>query len=418
MKIAFSSPASRNVCAPFIAATLAVLASPALAFDYYNGAKAALSINGQVVLSQQGGGPNGPGDAGGTVNRGGVNADLRADSDIFTSGKVELAGTGAAVGKVQANSSYTFKLKPPAGANVKGGKLVLHVLLEGSASGDADVHLVVAARSDFGKGEATGVISDNKTPMVEFDVVVPIAPFIENLALAQTDVHLHLDITGKLAGAGQQASSALASRSTRVTSFKVLDAAGVQVTGFSTDLGNKLPPIPESAGGPPPPVPPVGGTVEAIEFFNATFQHYFVSSATAEIAKLDDGTFAGWKRTGQKFNVHPAAAGGLAAVCRFFTVAFPPSSSHFYAPRGLGCEGTLTNTNWQYEGDVFYVSLPTVEGVCPSGTQPVYRLYNNGRGGAPNHRFTTSETTRSQMLAEGFVAEGAGPMGVGFCAPQ
>jgi hypothetical protein len=39
------------------------------------------------------------------------------------------------------------------------------------------------------------------------------------------------------------------------------------------------------------------------------------------------------------------------------------------------------------------------------------------RGGAPNHRFTTSETTRSQMITEGFMPEGAGPMGVGFCAP-
>ena len=29
---------------------------------------------------------------------------------------------------------------------------------------------------------------------------------------------------------------------------------------------------------------------------------------------------------------------------------------------------------------------------------PVYRLYNNGQGGAPNHRYTTSLATRTQML--------------------
>jgi hypothetical protein len=104
-------------------------------------------------------------------------------------------------------------------------------------------------------------------------------------------------------------------------------------------------------------------------------------------------------------------------VCRFFTVAFPPTSSHFYAPRGLGCEGTLTNDKWKFEGEVFYMDLPKPTGDCPAGSIPVYRLYNNGQGGAPNHRFTTSDATRTQMLAAGYVAEGAG-VGVGFCAPQ
>ena len=152
----------------------------------------------------------------------------------------------------------------------------------------------------------------------------------------------------------------------------------------------------------------VAATLPVLAAPALAFDYY--SGAKTALSINDQGVLS---QQGGGPNVPPAAA-----VCRFFTVAFPPSSSHFYAPRGLGCEGTLTNTNWQYEGDVFYVSLPTVEGVCPGGSQPVYRLYNNGRGGAPNHRFTTSETTRSQMIAEGFVPEEAGPMGVGFCAPQ
>lgn len=69
---------------------------------------------------------------------------------------------------------------------------------------------------------------------------------------------------------------------------------------------------------------------------------------------------------------------------------------------------------WAYEGDVFHVPLPDATGNCPAATVPVYRLYNNGRGGAPNHRFTTSDATRLEMLAQGFVAEG---VGVGFCSP-
>jgi hypothetical protein len=60
--------------------------------------------------------------------------------------------------------------------------------------------------------------------------------------------------------------------------------------------------------------------------------------------------------------------------------------------------------------------IPEANGNCPSGTIPVYRLYNNGQGGAPNHRFTTSDQTRVQMLANGYSAEGAG-IGVGMCAP-
>jgi hypothetical protein len=43
-------------------------------------------------------------------------------------------------------------------------------------------------------------------------------------------------------------------------------------------------------------------------------------------------------------------------------------------------------------------------------------LYNNGQGGAPNHRFTVSDVIRLQMLGLGYIAEGA-DIGVGMCAP-
>ncbi len=158
-------------------------------------------------------------------------------------------------------------------------------------------------------------------------------------------------------------------------------------------------------------------TATVVEFFNASFGHYFVSLLPDEILKLDAGLFVGWTRTGQQFNVYRDATPGLAAVCRFFTTAFAPKSSHFYAPRGFGCEGTLANNDWQFEADVFYTTLPSASGTCPSGQLPVYRLYNNGQGGAPNHRFTTSPTLRTQMLARGYVPEGAG-IGVGMCSPQ
>jgi hypothetical protein len=122
-------------------------------------------------------------------------------------------------------------------------------------------------------------------------------------------------------------------------------------------------------------------------------------------------------RTGESFNVYAANASGLAGVCRFYGL-FPPKSSHFYAPMGLGCDALLPNNpTWQYEGIVFYTALPDADGGCPAGNVPVYRLYNNGRGGADNHRFTTSQSVQVDMIAAGYTAEGNGT-GVGMCSPQ
>ena len=161
----------------------------------------------------------------------------------------------------------------------------------------------------------------------------------------------------------------------------------------------------------------IGDKQLAIEYFHSAFSHYFVTSLSEEIAKLDAGAFSGWSRTGFGFQVYTAPAAGRSSVCRLFTTAFPPTSSHFYAPRGLGCEAALANVDWQFEGDVFYSPLPAFDGACPAGTSPVYRLYNNGQGGAPGHRFTTSLAERSGMLANNYISEGTG-IGVGMCSPD
>ena len=186
-----------------------------------------------------------------------------------------------------------------------------------------------------------------------------------------------------------------------ITSTGLGSPQGISVSGVATTLVT----------------PPPADTVLAVEYHHAAFDHYFVTAISDEIAKLDNGTFVGWARTGQTFKVRTSGGAGRASVCRFFTVAFPPTSSHFYAPRGLGCEGALLNPQWQLEGDVFYTALPDSNGMCPSGEVPVYRMYNNGQGGAPNHRFTTSIAMRTQMLAQGYIAEGTG-IGVGMCSPQ
>jgi len=390
---------------------LLLLAAASAHADIHNGYQVHISVNGSKVDQSAGLSNDGTGIAH-ALTFGGATVDLAVNANQFTSAKASVSGTGTGYAKIGASSTYSFTLTPPAGApSVKGGKVVFRVALEGTATGNADLHLVTAIRSDMGKATASAVISDATTKREEFDVVLPIAAFIEDIGKVNAEIFQHLDATAKIDGSGT--SAAEATQGTRVINFRVFTAAGAQVPGFTMVAagGN----VPEgSAVGPTP--PPVAAKVVAVEFYNAAFQHYFVSANAGEIAKLDDGTFAGWTRTGQTFNVNAGAAPGLSAVCRFFTVAFPPTSSHFYAPRGLGCEGTLTDSKWSYEGEVFNVPVPNGAGACPGGTVPVYRLYNNGRGGAPNHRFTTSEAVRTQMLAQGFVAEGAG-VGIGFCSP-
>ena len=169
---------------------------------------------------------------------------------------------------------------------------------------------------------------------------------------------------------------------------------------------------------PPTPPAPAGPTTTVGEYFHAQFGHYLMTGATDEIAKLDSGEFAGWARTGLSFKAYAAAADGLVNVCRFFTVAFAPKSSHFYTPVASECAGLRASSNdWQYEGDAFHVPMPDAAGTCPSGTAAVYRLYNAGQGGAPNHRYTTQASVRNEMIARAWRPEGYGPQGVIFCSP-
>ena len=76
------------------------------------------------------------------------------------------------------------------------------------------------------------------------------------------------------------------------------------------------------------------------------------------------------------------------------------------------------NPKWLLESSAaFYIAVPGEDGSCDTGLTPVYRLYNNGQGAAPNHRYTTDFAVRAQMLAQGWVPEGLGPNAVEMCSP-
>ena len=158
-------------------------------------------------------------------------------------------------------------------------------------------------------------------------------------------------------------------------------------------------------------------TIALKEYYHAEWNHYFVTGNPEEIMKLDSGVFAGWVRTGKQFNAYAPQNASANPVCRFFSTAFSPRSSHFYTPLADECALVDENPNWLFEGVVFSMPLPGVDGTCAAGTTPVYRLYNNGEAGVPNHRYTADAEVRTQMIAQGWIAEGDGPLGTIMCAP-
>lgn len=161
----------------------------------------------------------------------------------------------------------------------------------------------------------------------------------------------------------------------------------------------------------------VAASSTAVEYYQDVYGHYFVTASPKEIAALDAGGHSGWNRTGQSFEVLPLGTPAAVAVCRFWSgQSFAPKSSHFYTPVASECAIRKGDPVWVFEGEVFAVTPPDALGNCLESAIPLYRLYNEGRGNAPNHRYTTSLAIRSQMLAQGWTAEGAG-IGVIGCVP-
>jgi len=154
-----------------------------------------------------------------------------------------------------------------------------------------------------------------------------------------------------------------------------------------------------------------------IEFYNTTSEHYFITASSSEAAAIDGGSAgAGWSRTGHNFK-----SGGNSSVCRFYGSQSPGPNSHFYTVDAGECsylkqiEATTpaTEKRWNFES-LDFVSTASTNGVCPDGTVPVYRAYNNGstRGIDSNHRITSSSAVLQETVARGWSNEG-----VVMCAP-
>jgi len=144
----------------------------------------------------------------------------------------------------------------------------------------------------------------------------------------------------------------------------------------------------------------------AIEYFNRILEHFFVTAEPAEATMLDAGAIVpGWQRTGFAFKVRPAGDARGASTCRFFGTPGVGPNSHFFTLDVAECAKVKGNPSWMYEGLAFNTEVPAGDD-CAADRVPVTRLYNNGKGGQANHRYTTSHSEMREMLADGWILEG------------
>ncbi len=158
-------------------------------------------------------------------------------------------------------------------------------------------------------------------------------------------------------------------------------------------------------------------TAIAIEYYNASLNHYFMTANPVEAAILDaDIKFPGWKRTGVEFGAYAAAGdnGGALPVCRFFGTPGVGPNSHFYTADANECALTKLNPDWIFEAIAFYIPVPAVSGTgtCAGATQPVYRSFYPGAAKSEsNHRFLPDLTMHEKMARNSLLE------GVVMCSP-
>ena len=156
-----------------------------------------------------------------------------------------------------------------------------------------------------------------------------------------------------------------------------------------------------------------------VEFHNANLDHYFITADPIEAAGIDTGSAGpGWSRTGYTFK-----SGGSTSVCRFYGSLVPGPNSHFYTLVGPECSGLMqlqastpsSQKRWNFENLNFVSTPASNNGICPTGTVPVYRAYNNGftHGIDSGHRISSNPAAIQEVLSRGWINEG-----VVMCAPQ
>ncbi len=161
-------------------------------------------------------------------------------------------------------------------------------------------------------------------------------------------------------------------------------------------------------------------TVEVVEFYAASSNHYFLTANALEAAAL--GGNSGWAATGERFTAYKSATvqNNAAPVCRFYGDFSLGPNSHFYTANAAECAQIksqqkpkpYTAPQWNFEENAFAVTLPNAAG-CSLTETPIYRLYNNRFAqNDSNHRYVTSAALYEQMRSKGWAGEGVVMCGV------
>ncbi|MBP7445667.1 MAG: S8 family peptidase [Zoogloea sp.] len=147
------------------------------------------------------------------------------------------------------------------------------------------------------------------------------------------------------------------------------------------------------------------------EYYNVDIRHYFRTGARSDSAFILAGNAGkGWRDTYDYFLAWRDASSGAQAVCRFYAKG---PNSHFFTADAKECEDVKGYPGWVYEGIAYYMKVPK-NGVCPSDSVPVHRLYNNRFiFNDSNHRFTTDMDVVAQMTQTGWIYEGVKMCGGG-----
>lgn len=159
--------------------------------------------------------------------------------------------------------------------------------------------------------------------------------------------------------------------------------------------------------------------VTVVEYYHTAMDHYFVTADSNEIAALDAGVIAGWTRTGQGWKAWaPRRSGGLGLpACRYFFHPEATSSSHFLSSSVDECDAVAARFGdvWTLETSNAWESpFPgLVDGVCPTGSSPVKRFWNNRADS--NHRYVTTFDLENEMRSKGWIQEGWGNARSAMC---
>jgi hypothetical protein len=149
------------------------------------------------------------------------------------------------------------------------------------------------------------------------------------------------------------------------------------------------------------------------EFFHAGLGQYHYAGDAAEIAAIDAGRVGPWTRTGQSFRVvaepgcRPSAVDTV--VYRFHGRPAAGIGAHFFTRDRAECHAVNASARWEFEGVAFRAAPLLPDGTCaapaPQSRVPLYRVWRPF--GDSTHRLTTDRAVVAQMVAQGWVDEGA-----------